>query len=894
MLTASKESYQASYNAKGQLTLMKAGIEVVLDNTVEVLWFSNSIMDRRDIGTPVVTSVTSDVGELSPGATTDDMRLIIHGQADPFTRIVVKDGTVQIGVTVADADGKWSFDHTNVRLSNGAHSFSATASYGDGLPAETGPSATFTIDTTVQLIDLETLTASQGFIIKGDGIQDRAGRSVSSAGDVNGDGFDDVIVGALGGDDGGSNAGEAYVIFGKSSGFGNTVAGRQIMDLATLTASEGFVIQGSAAEDFAGISVSDAGDINGDGFDDIIVGANQGDLGGSNAGQAYVIFGTASGFGSAVGGRQVLDLAALTASQGFIIQGDAASDSAGETVSSAGDINGDGIDDLIIGATAGDDGGDNAGEAYVVFGTTSALGTNVAGQRVIDLGTLTASQGFVVQGDAAGDITGRSVSSAGDVNGDGFDDLIIGANGAGGGNGAAYVIFGAASGFGSNVAGRQVIDLTNLTADQGFIVKGSEAVVFNGDQAVEQAGFSVSSAGDVNGDGFDDLIVGAPFSGIVEQITDDPRDTYLFVGIGTAYVVFGTASGFGSNVAGRQVIDAGTLTSSQGFVITDGNSRVFTGYSVSSAGDVNGDGFDDLIVGAKGRSYGGAYAGQAFVVFGTDAGFGSTVDGRQVINVRTMTANEGFTIQGDSDFDYAGTSVSSAGDINGDGFDDLMVGAPLGGGDNTGPDYVEGAGEAYVLYGGSFGNNAEAINLTGTSVAEILRGDAANDALSGKGGADIYRSGAGNDRILISDAGFRLIDAGGGDQDKVVSSGTGFTLDARNFSSTELTGIEGFDLTTGNNTLKLAASDVFHFSTTGNGLFTGADSHNSLVVDGNGGDRLELFDTGAANADWVTTEVNRKLDGTAGGDYTFVNLVAIGSSRVLASIAVDHDVTLIL
>ena len=203
-----------------------------------------------------------------------------------------------------------------------------------------------------QVIDLTNLAASDGFIIQGDAAVDYAGISVSSAGDVNGDGIDDLIVGAIGGDDGGSNAGEAYVIFGRTTGFGVDVSGRRVIDLTSLSASDGFIIQGDAANDAAGRSVSSAGDVNGDGIDDLIVGANGGDDGGSLAGEAYVIFGRTTGFGVDVGGRQVIDLTSLSASDGFIIQGDVALDQGGYSVSSAGDVNGDGIDDLIVGAFA--------------------------------------------------------------------------------------------------------------------------------------------------------------------------------------------------------------------------------------------------------------------------------------------------------------------------------------------------------------------------------------------------------------------------------------------------------------------------------------------------------------------------------------------------------------
>src|SRR6185503_8313675 len=183
-------------------------------------------------------------------------------------------------------------------------------------------------DVTVSSVpfDLTFLTPAQGFVIQGDAAGDQAGRSVSSAGDVNGDGFADLIVGAFGGDGGGNNAGEAYVVFGTASGFGTADGmGRAVIDLTELAPASGFIVRGDAAYDNAGISVS-AGDGNGDGFADLIVGARFGNGGGSGAGETdlivaaprgggtpagadYVVFGKASGFGTVDGtGRSVLDL----------------------------------------------------------------------------------------------------------------------------------------------------------------------------------------------------------------------------------------------------------------------------------------------------------------------------------------------------------------------------------------------------------------------------------------------------------------------------------------------------------------------------------------------------------------------------------------------------------
>ncbi|HEV2747846.1 MAG TPA: hypothetical protein VGW34_11180 [Allosphingosinicella sp.] len=552
------------------------------------------------------------------------------------------------------------------------------------------------------VIDLSSL-GSRGFVIQGDEPGDHAGYSVAAAGDVNDDGFGDLIVGAPYNDNAGTDAGEAYVIFGKASGFGT-------VDLTGLTAAQGFIVQGDSAVDGAGVSVSSAGDVNGDGFADIILGADFGSDGGTYAGQAYVIFGKASGFGTPdPAGRRVIDLTGLTPAQGFIIQGDESFDLAGSSVSSAGDVNGDGLDDMIVGARYGGGGGGAAGEAYVIFGRTSGFGTaDPAGRKVVDLTGLSADLGVVIQGDAGGDEAGSSVSSAGDVNGDGFADLIVGAplGDDGGVNaGEAYLIFGRAGRYATPGAdGRQILDLTGLPAAAGFIIRG--------DTADDRAASSVSSAGDINADGFDDLIVGAPRG-------DDGGAS-----AGEAYVIFGKASGLDH-------IDLSNLAPGTGFIIQGDAAADNAGGSVSSAGDVNGDGFDDVIVGASGGDDGGAAAGEAYVIFGKAGGFGT-------VDLTGLTAGQGFIIQGDTDADFAGVSVSGAGDVNRDGFADLIVGAT--GGDDGGSV----AGEAYVIFGAA---PTTAVTRTGTAIDQTIRGGAFNDTLSGLGGADQLFGAAGNDTL---------------------------------------------------------------------------------------------------------------------------------------------------
>ena len=204
--------------------------------------------------------------------------------------------------------------------------------------------------------------------------------------------------------------------------------------------------------------MSTAGDVNGDGYADLIVGAYGADNNGrADSGSAYVLFGKASGFAN-------IDLASLGASDGYRIDGAVGSDRCGYSVSTAGDVNGDGYADLIVGAYCADNNGrSSSGSAYVLFGKASGFAN-------IDLASLGASDGYRIDGAVAGDQCGHSVSTAGDVNGDGYADLIVGAYGADNNgradSGSAYVLFGKASGFAN-------IDLASLGASDGYRIDGA-------------------------------------------------------------------------------------------------------------------------------------------------------------------------------------------------------------------------------------------------------------------------------------------------------------------------------------------------------------------------------------------------------------------------------------
>jgi hypothetical protein len=407
-----------------------------------------------------------------------------------------------------------------------------------------------------QDVDLGSLGA-RGFRIDGIDVGDASGFSVSGAGDVNGDGLADLIVGAVGGDPGGLSSGESYVVFGKASSAS--------VDLAALGAG-GFRVDGIAALDGSGFSVSSAGDVNGDGLDDLIIGAPYANAGGDrDAGESYVVFGKAN--------SAPVSLTAL-GTGGFRIAGIDAFDGSGLSVSGAGDVNGDGLADVIIGALDASSGDPSAGESYVVFGKADTTPVDLAA-----LGT----GGFRIDGIDPFDRAGLSVSGAGDVNGDGLADLIVGAlSGDPGGDesaGESYVVFGKAS--------STPVSLVALGAG-GFGIHGIDTNDFSGE--------SVSGAGDVNGDGLADLIVGAASA--------DPGDSRA----GESYVVFGKAS--------STPVDLATL-SDGGFRIDGIDEDDFSGRSVSGAGDVNGDGLADLIVGAPNADAGGgSNAGESYVVFG--------------------------------------------------------------------------------------------------------------------------------------------------------------------------------------------------------------------------------------------------------------------------------------
>ena len=630
---------------------------------------------------------------------------------------------------------------------------------------------------------------------------DGGGFSVSSVGDINGDGIDDFAIGAIHADyNGRSNSGSTYIVYGNEEGFDANI------DLSTLNIRDGFRIDGESAYDSSGVSISGAGDVNGDGYDDIIIGAYAADPNGSNSGSTYVVFGKDGDFASNI------DLSNLTSSAGISINGESANDRSGRSVSS-GDVNGDGYDDIIIGAYVADPNGSNSGSTYVIFGDDNGFASDI---NLSDIARGDGSDGFRLDGERANDRSGRSVSS-GDVNGDGYDDIIIGAYWADPNqnkSGSTYVVFGKENGFDATM------DLSELDGGDGFRI--------NGERAGDFSGKSVSSAGDVNGDGYDDIIIGA-----YGADSNGSRS-------GSSYVVFGKASGFDATI---ELSAIATGNGSAGFRLDGENRDDESGYFISSAGDFNGDGYDDIIIGAWDADRNADNSGSSYVVFGKAGGFSGTIE------LSELDGRGGFRLDGEGADEQSGFSIASAGDVNHDGYDDLIIGS-------HGP-----IGTSYVIYG-----HTTSVSIEGeASVGELLTLTRISDEESAE---TLWKRYDGNTiEVIGTGREYTLTDADMGATIKVEVNFVNSNGERVHYYSDATPDIkrEVHKISTG----------TADFSSDGQGVtvrLVEGDYARGLIKGGSGNDQLNGFDKndriyGGAGTDTLTGgEGNDVLDGGAGTD----------------------------
>ncbi|MDY7033305.1 MAG: integrin alpha [Thermodesulfobacteriota bacterium] len=484
--------------------------------------------------------------------------LLTHGNLTP---VIVGDGRTVDFLTSAGAitlryDGLKAFD-----------------SEGRVLPSNfelAGPTLKIMVDDTLALypILVDPLLTTPTWTAEANQPNSGFGYSVCTAGDVNGDGYDDVIIGARKYDNGETDEGMVFLYYGSAQG---------------LSVTADWTAEGDQVEAEFGYSVCTAGDVNGDGYDDVIVGARKYDNGEADEGMVFLYYGSVQG---------------LSTAADWTAEGDQAEAEFGYSVCTAGDVNGDGYDDVIVGARKYDNGEADEGMVFLYYGSVQGL-------------PVTAD--WAAEGDQAEAGFGVSVSTAGDVNGDGFDDVIVGARGYDNGQtdeGMVFVYYGSAQGLSINA---------DWTAE--------------GDQAVAYFGRSVSAAGDVNGDGYDDVIVGA----------------YKYDGghtnEGKVFVYHGSGGG---------------LSDEEDWSAEGNQSSAYFGFSVSSAGDVDVDGFDDVIVGAPGYDNGEPDEGIVFFYGGSSQGLSPVAD---------------WTSEGNQAGAEFGFSVSSAGDINNDLYDEVIIGS---------------------------------------------------------------------------------------------------------------------------------------------------------------------------------------------------------------------------
>ncbi len=723
--------------------------------------------------------------------------------------------------------------------------------------------ASATVDITVQPnneYELASLTGgdgSDGTAFNGAVAGDQAGFSVANLGDVNGDGYDDIAIGAVTESTNGTYAGATYVLFGNPSGFS---ANFELSTLHDGNGADGFVIRGIDAQDFSGRSIA-GGDVNGDGYADIIIGAPRADPNGNASGETYVIFGRAdfsTVLSTAPGNSGVIELSDIPggdATTGIVLNGAAADDNSGRWVAFAGDVNGDGIGDFLIGAPFADPNGASSGETYLVYGKTdfspllgSTTGVDTGTIQLSDLslaGGGDGTHGTIFKGEAANDYSGNFVVGDGDFNGDGLQDIVIGAYYAGyvygvsGASGSSYLIYGSAAGFGAE------FELSSVNGSNGFEVTGSEG---------DYAGKSLALI-DFNGDGFDDLVVTAPYATVSYGGTD-------YDDAGVTYVIYGET---GTPFAATQTLDSVDDVTINGARADNAGA----GFKVTSAGDVNSDGFEDLLVGRV--PVAGVDQGAAYVIFGGDS-LPATIEVSEIVPDAAstvgggagLTVATGFVLSGIDADDYAGQAVATAGDFNGDGFDDLLIGAYTAEPNGT---Y---SGEAYLIYGKDYlysqpiNGTSGADSLSGSLAEEVLIGGVGADLVNGGLGDDVLIGGAGDDIVVYEENDTRRVDGGGGNDTLSFVGRSGLTLDLTAENNGLFTSFENIDLTgLGDNTVILSTEDVLALS----------ESTNLLVIEGNTGDSVVISDLGS----WT-------YQGTQGSYEVYTN----GE----AELRIDSDITI--
>ena len=457
----------------------------------------------------------------------------------------------------------------------------------------------FDIDCKTATININGLNGANGFTILGEEPGSRAGFSTSRVGDVNGDGTADFIIGAPG--DWGF--GQAYVVFGTKTGFPAS------LNLANLNGVKGFKIIDSdlTPPRRTAFEVSDAGDINGDGINDLML-SDPNKYTGSlfHAGRVYIIYGKTTAFPAQ------FDVSSLDGSNGFTILGKTKDEVFGYGIANVGDFNNDSFDD--IGIVSHNEGSGNVKKCYILFGRSTNF------PSVIDIESINSSNSFIVEGDI-----GKNLAGIGDVNGDGISDVAIS-----GDDQFRYIVYGSAS-----LPAK--LSTTALNGYNGFKIQNSASPL------TTSYYFEVRSAGDLNGDSFKDI------------------------GINN-FVLFGKSTT-------PAIVDLKDLDGTNGFKMNGSEFEYL--HSYSSFGDFNKDGFDDYLL---------PYSSKIYVIYGK-------ANWNPLLDIFSLDSSQGLVINTPYTSKY---SLSYLGDVNGDAIDDIGIGST-----ETVYDWVPNAdtGQVRVLYG---------------------------------------------------------------------------------------------------------------------------------------------------------------------------------------------------
>jgi Ca2+-binding RTX toxin-like protein len=663
-------------------------------------------------------------------------------------------------------------------------------------------------------LDLAALDASDGFFLQGTEDDRISGEQVSAAGDLNGDGFADVVVGAPRYSYPTYYGGMVYVVYGGDDRSGT-------VQLAELSGQEGFTLAGTGYDSWTGSTLAPVGDFNGDAIGDLIVG--------NTSGEAYLVFGKRGG----------LESSSIVSADGFTIQG---AQFSGYRIDGAGDFNGDGLGDLIIGLPGDDTAASNAGRAVILLGKRR-------GFQDVDLSALDAEDGYFIQGDGAADQVGWTVSSVGDFNGDALDDIVTGTV-----EGHLYIVFG-------TNGDTSTIGLAGLDASAGLLITGTHLDSWT----------KLAAAGDVNGDGFDDVMITA-------------RSPQSQPG-GQIFIVFGKANGSGP-------IDLDNLVESDGFAIQAGGNGEYVGKDMASAGDVNGDGCSDLLISTRSDAD-TKYLGTTYVIYGLTPDEAVT---------RTGTA-AGQTLAGGAGDDRLD---GRAGDdsLYGNGGIDVIIGGTghdrLNGG--LGDDRLTGGNgnDIYVLdskldrttelAGGGVDTVRSNFNFTlraefealellgsgnlsgiGNGAANRIVGNRGDNFLDGRGGADRMSGGAGDDQFIVDVAEDVVTEKENGGTDTIKSAAS-FVLGA-NVENLILTGSAAIDAAGNAAANRLSGNSAANVIDGGEGAdrMTGGAGNDRYVVDDAGDVIVEAANGGT---DAVESSVSHRIAATV------ENLTLTGSSDI--------------